>query len=366
MALVLVAAAILPAWTVRTAVADEQVVAEVPGAAGLTAFGGHVVWSAPNPATGRWKLMHWHAGRLTPLPVPERSVPFDADAGSDAQGRPTVVFSRCKADPTSSFGPPNWALATGCDLWWMRLDGGVARKLASVSTRSGSETTPSMWHGAIAFQRRRADNPVSQLLIRPRHARRLRSLPVGAVARRGQSSPLPGNAVSALDLGPRALAFVWLAPAEGGHGSLAWQLWVDTLPDARRIGVDSGGIGECSYQQPLSPNAHLAFDRTSIMFVRASSFCGDAPNPVGVQKSTITRYDWARNTIWQARTLSPFALEAASDGGTTWWLRGTAASPPSDPGDNPVTCAASGTPCQLIRSQAFIFDNVGLWPPELP
>src|SRR4051812_34769036 len=79
--------------------ADEQVVATLPGAMGLSAYGGHVIWSQPDAATGRWRLMQWHAGRITRVAVGERSVPFDADAGPDVRGRAIAVFSRCGNDP---------------------------------------------------------------------------------------------------------------------------------------------------------------------------------------------------------------------------------------------------------------------------
>jgi hypothetical protein len=356
---------VIALWGAQAAPADEQVVAEAPGAAGLTAFGGHVVWSAPDLATGRWKLVQWNLGVLTALPVPERTVPFDADAGSDAHGRPVALFSRCRTDPTQSFGPPDWALAKGCDIWQIRLDGGPAHLVRSVSSQRGAETTPSMWHGAIVFQRRLPGHAVSKLLLLSRHATAPRSLPVGAVFDRAQDPRLPGDAVSALDLGPRAVAFVWLANADTGQAPLAWQLWVDTLQPVGRIGVDSGGEGECAGREPVSPNAHLAFEPSSIMFVRASSFCPDVLNPAGEQSSTIIKFDWARRTALQARTSTPFALEAAADARATWWLRGTAVALSSE-GANPVTCSASGTPCQLMHSEGFIFDNINLAPPVIP
>ena len=37
------------------------VVADAPGATALTAYGGHVVWSRLDPATGRWQLVHRHS-----------------------------------------------------------------------------------------------------------------------------------------------------------------------------------------------------------------------------------------------------------------------------------------------------------------
>jgi hypothetical protein len=61
-------AVVMLAATAPTVSAGEEVVAQVPGATGLTACGGHVVWSRPDPATGLWTLEQWHAGRVSRLP----------------------------------------------------------------------------------------------------------------------------------------------------------------------------------------------------------------------------------------------------------------------------------------------------------
>src|SRR5690349_24158342 len=40
------------------------VVAQVPGATGLTAYAGHVVWSQLDPGTGRWQRSEEHTSEL--------------------------------------------------------------------------------------------------------------------------------------------------------------------------------------------------------------------------------------------------------------------------------------------------------------
>ncbi len=101
-----VAPLLLLASVPAPAQAADTVLAPAANTAGITAYGGHVVLSRRDPSTNRWALVRWHAGVVDVLPVPERSVPFDADAGTDAQGQPVVVYSRCSQDPRSLSGSP--------------------------------------------------------------------------------------------------------------------------------------------------------------------------------------------------------------------------------------------------------------------
>src|SRR5688572_27535345 len=53
-------------------------IASGDGVSGLSAYGGHLVFSR---LEGRhYRLYHWHDGRLKALPVPARRSVFDADA----------------------------------------------------------------------------------------------------------------------------------------------------------------------------------------------------------------------------------------------------------------------------------------------
>ena len=88
-------------------------------------------------------VMQWHEGVITALSVPERRVPFDADAGPDGGGRPVAVFSRCAKEASEIYvDAPVWSEARGCDIWQVGLDGGNARRVAAVDTRGGSEPRP--------------------------------------------------------------------------------------------------------------------------------------------------------------------------------------------------------------------------------
>ena len=153
--------------TAAPAHAADSLLAPAPVASGLSAYGGHAVWSARD-ATGQWRLVHWHAGTVTALPVPTRSVPFDADLGPGAAGAPAVLYSRCTTEPAAPSGlarTPDWSTASGCDVYQAPLDGGTEQPLAEVNTRYGSETTPSRWHGDVAFARRERGRHIAKLLL---------------------------------------------------------------------------------------------------------------------------------------------------------------------------------------------------------
>ena len=134
------------------AAADDTVLTTVPEDTPLSAYGGHVVWSIP--MTGGYGLVHWHDGRLEPLAVAPRPVPFDIDVGPDARGRAVALYSRCRDEPPAD-DIDSWTIARGCDVYAYTLEGaGRERLVRSISRRASSETTPSMWRGAIAFARR--------------------------------------------------------------------------------------------------------------------------------------------------------------------------------------------------------------------
>src|SRR4051812_32830917 len=148
----------LSALAAPPAQAADTVLAPAPDTAGITAYGGHVVLSRLDPATSKWSLVRWHGGTVDVLPVAPRSVPFDADAGPDADGNPVVVYSRCATDPVlqpASLSPSvDWQKARGCDVYELPLTGeAVEHKLTAASSRTKSETTPSIWRGGVAFAR---------------------------------------------------------------------------------------------------------------------------------------------------------------------------------------------------------------------
>ena len=92
----------------------------------VSAYGSGVLFSKRDPATGRFKLWYTETGRPpAPLPVADRSVPFDADLGPGAHGHFLAVYSRCarepRWDPVDEDTPPNYSLGRGCDLYELDL-----------------------------------------------------------------------------------------------------------------------------------------------------------------------------------------------------------------------------------------------------
>src|SRR5204862_3909085 len=106
--------------------AADTVLAPAANTSAITAYGGQVVLSRLDPATNRWALVRWHGGVIDTLPVAQRAVPFDADAGSDRDGKPVVVYSRCAQEPPaiSGLGPSaEWQLARGRDVYDLHSTG---------------------------------------------------------------------------------------------------------------------------------------------------------------------------------------------------------------------------------------------------
>ena len=97
----------------------------------LSGYAGYVVFSLKSGGT--YRLMVWHRGHSRALPVAGRAIPFDADAGPDAAGRPAVVYSRCARDPPAATG--DWTEARGCRIYQLSLVGEALRR--GVSPRSG-------------------------------------------------------------------------------------------------------------------------------------------------------------------------------------------------------------------------------------
>src|SRR3954451_6068183 len=123
--------------------------------------------------------MDWHAGVVGPVPVSSRGVPFDVDLGPDRRRHPVAVYSRCTKEPVATLPYPDWMTAAGCDIYAVALGGrGVKqRRLAAVSSRRASETTPSLWRGSLAFARRLPGHRAARLLVRragTKHLKRLR------------------------------------------------------------------------------------------------------------------------------------------------------------------------------------------------
>jgi hypothetical protein len=97
------------------------------GCAGVSAYGDALLWSSFDPASGLYRLVAVRSSGSAPtvLPAAGRPVPFEADLGPDASGRPVAVYGRCAGE---AGGP-----ATGCALYRFDLaTGRETRPLAAV------------------------------------------------------------------------------------------------------------------------------------------------------------------------------------------------------------------------------------------
>lgn len=100
-----------------------------------------------------YRLAIRREGRVERLPVARSKAPFDVDIGPDGEGRPQLIYTRCKIERA------NVALGTntssGCDLVVFSLAGpGGERPVRNANTADGDEFAPTLWKGRIAFARR--------------------------------------------------------------------------------------------------------------------------------------------------------------------------------------------------------------------
>lgn len=338
--LLLLAAAPTPAQ------AADTVLTPASDTAAITAYDGHVVLSKRDPSTNRWALVRWHAGVVDVLPVAQRSVPFDADAGSDASGRPVVVFSRCRQDPAMPTGlapAPDWQTARGCDLYELSLTGAPAvHKIAIASSRTKSETTPSIWRGAVAFVRHADGGAVPRVHYLPRDARRVRTLGGGAVQTCGSMCAFSQvhDGVDQLDLGPSRATILWRMTGGSVYGTgVAWELRAAPLKGGRSTLLDSGLIsGTCGFRLPSGATAA----RGPITYLDANAKC----DVTTTRLATVDPVTGARRS---ASTPDGLAVGAVRDGATIYWLRAS-----STAGDVPIpgaaACGFASARCELVAS----------------
>jgi hypothetical protein len=341
----LIATVVLVLSLAGTASATDTVLSAAPDSTGITAYGGHVVFSRYDGATSRWALVRWHAGVLDQLPVPERSVPFDADAGPDAQGNPVVVYSRCSTDPAAAGAVPDWETARGCDVYELPLTGTAAeRKLTPASSSSASETTPSIWQGALAFARHRDGAAVPTLQYMPAGATASRRLGGGSVQTcSGECrSRTVHDSVDQLDLGPSRLAYVWRMTGGSVFGiGLVWELRSSGRYAPLSTLLDSGLIsGTCGYHEPTAPDA----SGSRIGYLSVGS--PDCDVPVTTRFATVDPPTGARAS---APTSGGAAADAARDGTTLYWLRVTSTGDQAEVAAA-GSCGEAGKSCELVAS----------------
>ena len=276
----LVAVALLSLTGAALAAPVGPPLATVDAATPLSAGNGWLVWSAPE---GReWVLMAYHAGSVVRLPVAPRVQPFDASVGTDAAGQPAVTFSRCARTPlmgtVGGGGGGGGALlepasGAGCRVRVLELMDGAEIKPPIPAPPGVSDTTPSIWHGQIAFARHSPSHgEVWQIESwSPSAPNRLKTLPHGRIpscpeAPNGCTQKARGR-VTALQRDGAIVTFIWALPwpQQGLIGEGAWEVRVDRA-DGSRAALAAGDFGheacmgvrgphELEYVWPLPPIA---------------------------------------------------------------------------------------------------------------
>jgi hypothetical protein len=134
--------------TAATAASADTLVTAAPGARNLTANGGYLVWAAPADG-GRWRLtVRAPDGTVVTPAIADFGAPPRAQIGSTgfavAGRRLLAVYSRCQGA----------SAIAGCDVYAYDLRAGTEERVDKLSSRTYSETAPSIELGRLAFVRR--------------------------------------------------------------------------------------------------------------------------------------------------------------------------------------------------------------------
>jgi len=348
------AALAAPATLATPAQAADTVLSPAPNTSGITAYAGQVVLSQVDPATNKWALVRLQNGAFSPLPVAERTVPFDADAGPDAAGNPVVVYSRCAQEPGVGGGglapTLDWETATGCELYELPLTGmPTERKLTAASAPHESETTPSMWRGNVAFVRHANDSAVPTIEYLAAGASKPRHLGDGSVPA-CHADPTGKNdycgfkaaheTIDQLDLGPAGIAYLWQMVGGSVDGTgIGWELRSAPLDGGRSALLDSGLIsGTCGFGLPSGATATTS--PISYLYAKA---------PCDTTMTSFATVDPITGIRAFAPTPGGLAAGAVRDGNTIYWLR-VSGSPTDVPVPGEGSCSVADAACQLVAS----------------
>jgi hypothetical protein len=325
----------------------------------LTAYDGYVIFSR-HEATGRWRLLAWHAGTVAPLEVPERAVPFDAEAGPSPSGAPAIVFSKCSQDPSLEevegielAGGGEWGGAVGCHIYELALPGGSPKLIRGLYTAKASDTTPAIWRNEIAFARMRHGARAPTLYIWNRAKGRLNRVGAGPTTCQSFSIRQPCNRkpqvlawVEEMSLDAGSLAYQWALPeAIPAFGSATAQIRVDPLRGARqdkptKVIFDSIPGGACNGEQAASPDAA----GSRVLYIWHRSVCVGEP-----LESFIADFETATLASGEVRA-GPLAVAVAQDHSTTYWIS-LAKAPGTGLDDYYESCAPALSACTLMRSE---------------
>jgi hypothetical protein len=348
----------------------------------ISSFDGRVVWSDYDPAVNRYFLVQRMGGVTSRLPIGSRDVPFDADLGPDVDGKPVVVYSRCRRDPpvrdprtgNALAQLPEWRRGQGCNLFMYSFEADKEVEIRHASTAAASEFLPTVWTDRIAFarvfERRRGDpGRRAYLYVRPNrlfasqgrsgHTRRMpggpRAKDLYCTGKPRHCKRLVEPGPTSLDLATRRLTFGWDSTDQGATSTV----WLDVLRNTGRTGptrVDYGGSGEIQARELVGPQ----FD-DQVRIVYLASFFGDTT------AAFVRRYSFMGPTREEARLVplpgDPFVrtvLAGAPDGAGYVYLA-SGLTPPGEPCTPATPCLAepgcsTAQPCLLLRAAAPAFE----------
>jgi hypothetical protein len=180
----------------------------------VATFDGMTVLSRFDWSVHLYRLSLLTARGTRTLPVPPRPVPFDADIGPDARGRPTIVYSRCRREPpnVSISGPlPAYRQGVACRLYELDVSSRHERRIPGLGRRPSS-FLPTIWRTRLAWAESvdpgtTGHEPEPTLMLKE-SGRAARRIPGGTPPNRNTSAvPQPGP--RSLDLRGRHIVFTW-------------------------------------------------------------------------------------------------------------------------------------------------------------
>ncbi len=278
----------------------------------VAGYGDVLAWSTWEAGQRRYRLVvRVGDGPARGVRVAGRRLPFDVDVGPDRNGRPVLVYSRCRSEPSpvirqriyaESTDLPRYDLASGCDLFAYSPADGRERRVAGVSSMAESEYLPSVWRGNIAFARRSSAAAQPRLYLRRSGTRRSQRL-AGEPTQRDPSMDGPVT----LDLRGTQLAYHWTRltgdcenpSAEIGAGRLPFEEQIRLVRPgrtARRISPLT-----CSQEDLVSGTRGVTWLGAEIVYALERNL-GSA------RTGTLT----ARATNGTTRSLGDYALAASA------------------------------------------------------
>jgi hypothetical protein len=319
------------------------VIASLDANVPISAGDGWIVWSVP--VAGGFGLEASHAGVTRALGVAPRPQPFELSVGTSATGSPVVTFSRCTKTPTGTdFGLGIIAPLTGsgCRVHVFNLRTERESTPAIPHPAGTSDTTPSMWHGRIAFARLDPAHhqKVQQVMLWTPGHRTLTVLPHGAIPTgcpyRGGCAGMPrSGTVDGLSYDGRLVSFLWLPVAPGVIGDAGWELRADAVATGRTKLVGDGFAGEvCMGADDLSAPSPPLLDGDTVSYVSLQADCY-------VFNSVFSEFDAAGSGNGSYGALAGDVLGLAEDGSTFYAVEAPTPLTETDPG-----CSATA-PCEI-------------------